>query len=351
MKTYLKPLFLFSSCALAAISTLNAGAPAVVATDPVGYVSTTTPNGDDALLGLPLAQAAALSTVAGTISGAEVTVSATLVADAYNNTHYVLATSGANAGQWSEVVDTSVSSITTADALLAETDTFNVIPFWTLDTAFVDGAGVGASTNPAAPVATVLVNDPTATGINLSPAATYLYFTDGGTNDGWYNANTFDRAGGIVLAPDAYVIIRNNTGGSVTTIVTGTVPVNPVGSTIARQLSAQQDSQLVNPYPSGLSLDDSGLASVLTATTNPASPEDTVLIYNTAATSGINISPAATYLYFTDGGTNDGWYNANTFDQAGAVEIPAGGAFLVRRSAGAAELVDWNPAVPYAGSL
>ena len=318
-----------------------------VTTDPVGYVTTTTPTGDDALVGLPLTQAIALSGAADSVSGAEVTVSAALVADAYNNTHYALATSGANAGQWSEVVATAVDSITTADVLLAATDTFDVVPFWTLATAFPAGAGVGASTVPSAPVATVLINDPTAAGINFSAASAYLYFTDGGTNDGWYNASNFDPANDLRLAPDAYLTIRNNTGAAVSSVVSGSVPVGVVGSTIARQLVGQQDTQLVNPYPAAITLDASGLVGSIAATTVPSSPTDTVLIFDIEASSGQNISTSAAYLYFTDGGTNDGWYNASTFDPAGAVEIPAGGAFIVRRAGGADEVVQWNPPTPY----
>jgi uncharacterized protein (TIGR02597 family) len=317
-----------------------------VATNPVGYVSTTTPTGDDALIGLPFTQTTAFAGAADSVDGTQVTVTATLVVDAYNNTHYALATSGANAGQWSEVVGTSASSITTAEEILAATDTFEVVPFWTLATAFPGGEGVGVNTDPNAPTATVLINDPTAVGINLSAGSSYLYFEDG-VNDGWYDANTFASANDLALVPDSYLIIRNNTASPIVTVTSGAVPVNVVGSTISRQVAGQQDSQLVNPYPAGLTLDGSNLAAAIAATTNPSSPTDTVLIYDIDGTSGQNISAAATYLYYEDGGVNDGWYDANTFAAAGSVEIPAGGAFIVRRAAGSAELAEWNPTTPY----
>ena len=166
---------------------------------------------------LALAQATALASVADSVSDAVVTVSATLVANAYDNTHYVLATSGANAGQWSEVVTTAANSITTAEVLLAAGDTFEVIPFWTLATAFPGGEGVGVNTNPNAPTATVLINDPTAVGINLSAGSSYLYFEDG-VNDGWYDTNTFAPANDLALVPDTYLTIRNNTASPIVTV-------------------------------------------------------------------------------------------------------------------------------------
>jgi len=343
MNTSQKLIALLSGAALLSVSSLAAQ---TATTAPVGYVTKTTPSGDDALIGLPLAQATALTSVADSVSDAVVTVSATLVANAYDNTHYVLATSGANAGQWSEVVATAVNSITTADVLLAPTDTFAVIPFWTLATAFPGGEGVGVNTNPNAPTATVLINDPTAVGINLSAGSSYLYFEDG-VNDGWYDTNTFAPANDLALVPDTYLTIRNNTASPIVTVTSGAVPVNVVGSTISRQVAGQQDSQLVNPYPAGLTLDGSNLAAAITATTNASSPIDTVLIFDIDGTSGQNISAAATYLYYEDGGVNDGWYDANTFAAAGSVEIPAGGAFIVRRAAGSAELAEWNPTTPY----
>ena len=58
-------------------------------------------------------------------------------------------TSGTLAGNWYEVTAAANNSITVAEDLaaagLAAADTFQVTPFWTLDTLFPSGGGVPAS--------------------------------------------------------------------------------------------------------------------------------------------------------------------------------------------------------------
>jgi uncharacterized protein (TIGR02597 family) len=342
MKSYLKYLAVLFGAALSASSHLAAES---VSTNPVGYVTTTTPTGDDALIGLPLVRSVAFVGIADSVDGAEVAINATLVSGAYDGTHYALATSGANAGQWSEIVATSSGSITTADVLLASTDTFDIIPFWTLSTAFPNGDGVGVSTVATAPVATLLVNNLQAVGTNLSVGAAYFYYSDG-TNDGWYDSTTFAPSNDVKLTPDTYLTIRNNTGSSVSTVVTGSVPTSVVGSGIVRRSAGAQDSQMANPYPAPITLGNSGLADAISATTLATSPTDTVLIFDIESTSGQNISVAAAYMYYMDG-TNDGWYDTTTFAPSNDVEIPAGGAFIVRTAAGSDEVITWNPPLPY----
>jgi uncharacterized protein (TIGR02597 family) len=345
MKTSKKFIALLSGAALLTSSAFAQ----TVATDPVGYVTTTTPTGDDALIGLPLTQSTAFAGAADSVDGTQVTVTATLVVDAYNNTHYVLATSGANAGQWSEVVGTSTGSITTAEEILAATDTFEVVPFWSLATAFVGGAGVGVSPDPFNPVATVSLNDLSALGTNLSPASTFFYYP-GPTPlpAGWYKTGSFDPSDNARLSPETFVTIRNNSGSSIDTVVAGVVPTNVSGTTVVGVLATAQDNQLVNPYPSALTLDASGLTAVVAPSPDPFNPLDTVSVYDIDNTSGQNISAAATYFYYP-GPTPlpAGWYKTGSFDASGSVEIPAGGAFIIRKGPGDDEALAWNPPVPY----
>jgi uncharacterized protein (TIGR02597 family) len=344
MKNPIKNIVLLSGAALFALTNLGA-----VETDPVGFVTTTTPDGDDALIGLPLTQAPALAGTADSVAGAVVTVSATLVVDSFNNTHYALATSGANAGQWSEVTDTDTNTFTTAEVLLAATDTFEIIPFWTLATAFPGGEGIGDTADPFNPATTVSVNDLTAAGTNLSPATTYFYFP-GPTpvSAGWYQTGTFAASDGVRLTPETYITIRNSGGSALDTVVTGTVPTSVVGTTVIGVAAEAQDNQLVNPYPAPITLAASGLTDVVAPAADPFNPVDTVSIYDIEGTSGQNISAASTYFYFA-GPTPvpAGWYQTGTFASSDAVEIPAGGAFIVRKGAGDDEELEWNPPVPY----
>jgi uncharacterized protein (TIGR02597 family) len=342
MKITLKTLSVLSGAAFFTLTSLSA-----VETDPVGYVTTTTPNGDDALIGLPLTQPPAFTGAASGVSGAVVSVTSTLVADAYNNTHYLLATSGANAGQWSEVIDSTTDSFTTAEALLATNDTFKIIPFWTLATAFVDGEGIGAVGDPFNPSVTVSLNNLNASGINLSPAASYFYFIDGPQGDAWYQTGSFALSDDVRLSPEAYIIIRNNSTSELSTVVAGTVPTNPSGTTVVGVAGAAQDNQLVNPYPAGITLAGSGLVDVVASAVDPFNPVDTVSIFDGENQTGQNLSPPRSYFYFLAGPSGDGWYQTGSFAFSNDVVIPAGGAFIVRKGAGNDETLAWNPPLPY----
>jgi uncharacterized protein (TIGR02597 family) len=337
-----KTLSLLAIASLSAFSSLSA-----VETDPVGYMTTTTPSGDDALIGLPLTQSVSFTGVTNSADGAVATVSSTLVADAYNNTHYALATSGANAGQWSEILDTATNSIETAEVLLTATDTFDIIPFWTLATAFPGGDGIGAASDPFNPATTVSVNNLSAAGINLSSAGTYFYFAGPSPAAGWYQTGSFAVSNDLVLSPETYVTIRNNSASSLETIVAGAVPTSVAGTTVSGVASAAQDNQLVNPYPADLTLATSGLTDVVAPAADPFNPLDTVSIYDIENTSGQNISSAATYFYFAGPSPAAGWYQTGTFAASDAVSIPAGGAFVVRKGAGDNEVLAWNPPLPY----
>lgn len=344
MKNSVKNLALFSGAIIFSLSNLGA-----VETDPVGFVTTNTPAGDDALIGLPLKQAPALAGAADSVADAVVTVTATLTVDGFNNTHYALATSGANAGQWSEVTDTDTNTFTTAEVLLAATDTFEIIPFWTLATAFPNGDGIGVTADPFNPETTVSTNNVAAVGINLSTAATYFYFP-GPTpvSAGWYQTGSFAASDGVRLSPDTYLTIRNDSSSALSTVTSGTVPVSVVGTTVIGLAAQDQDNQLANPYPAPLTLSTSGLTDVVAPAADPFNPLDTVLIYDIEGSSGQNISAAATYFYFP-GPTPvaAGWYQTGSFAESDAVEIPAGGAFVIRKGAGDDEELKWNPPVPY----
>ncbi|MEN8862334.1 MAG: hypothetical protein ABF315_04005, partial [Lentimonas sp.] len=135
MKNYMNPTFILAGAMLTASSYLSAGDTVPVATDPVGYMSTTAADGSDTFIGAALTEQLALVSAASGVTGAFVSTASTLVADSYNNTHYVLFTTGAQAGQWYEVVDTLVNSVeldTDVAALGVTTaDEFKIVEFWT----------------------------------------------------------------------------------------------------------------------------------------------------------------------------------------------------------------------------
>jgi len=348
-----KTLSLLSVASLLSFSSLSA-----VETDPVGYVTTTSANGSDSFIGLSLSESVALASSASDVTGSVVSTGSTLVEDAYNNTHYLLFTTGAQEGQWYEISDTTTSSVDLGEDVAAlgatASDEFKIIKFWTLGELLPSTSGFAVSTNPFLPVAEVLTNNLSAAGINLSSAAAYFYH-DGsspilGFAAGWYQSGTLIASNSVALSPETYFTVRNMSGSDFDIVVAGAVPVDVVGTTVSSQTSTQ-DNQLVNPYPSGLALDSSGLTAVVGASSNPFLPGDEVILFASTGTT-INRSSVATYFYH-DGsspilGFTAGWYQSGTLAASGSVEIPAGGSFWIRKAAASGqEVAEWNPPVPY----
>jgi uncharacterized protein (TIGR02597 family) len=324
-------------------------------------VTTTAEDASDTFIGAVLDEQVALVAAASGVTGAEVSVANTLVEDAYNSTHYALFTTGTQSGQWYQIADTTVSSVvlaTDVGALGAATaDEFKIIKFWTLSTilpATSEFATLAFSSNPFLPESTLLLNNLGASGVNLSSGASYFYH-DGSSPivsnvAGWYKVGTLAASDGVAVTPETYFTIRNVSGGDVDVVVSGSVPVDTVGTTVVSAVAAQ-DNQLVNPYPSALTLDNSGLTDVVDSSANPFLPGDQLLLFDNTG-SGINRSSIASYFY-QDGsspivGGVAGWYQVGTLAASGAVEIPAGGAFWIRKAANPTpEVAKWEPVAPY----
>jgi len=343
-----KTLSLLAIASLSTFSSLFA-----VETDPVGYVTTTAADGSDTFIGLSLSEAVALASSASDVTGSVVSTGSTLVEDAYNNTHYLLFTTGGQEGQWYEILDTTISSVTLEEDVAAlgatASDEFKIIKFWTLGELLPSTSGFAVSTNVFSPVATVLLNNLTAAGVNLSSSASYFYHdgSSGFLSAGWYQSGTLGASNSVALSPETYFTVRNQSGGDFDVIVSGAVPVDALGTTVSSE-TFTQDNQLVNPYPSGLALDNSALVAVVNASSNVFSPGDTVVLFENTGT-GINRSSVASYFYHdgTSGFLSAGWYQSGSLAASGSVEIPAGGAFWIRKAAGSAQVAEWNPPVPY----
>mgnify|MGYP007000216401 CR=1 len=94
---------------------------------------------------------------------------------------YLQFSSGVLSGQWFQVSSSSATTITVAEDLetlgAAVSDTFRVIPFWTLSELFVisgfPATDFPISTDPFTPIAQVLCNDITEVGVNKAPSSNY----------------------------------------------------------------------------------------------------------------------------------------------------------------------------------
>ena len=353
MKASLKTISLFASAALLTFTSLSA-----VETVPVGYVSFSVNDESDLLVGVPLTQSPSFSGTAASVTGSTVTVSSS-VPDISSVSSFLIVTDTESTlyGQWYQISSATSTSVTVVGDLesagLAVSETFSIIPFWTLDTLFPSGGGVPSSPNPFNPSATIIVNDIQAVGINPGIDASYVYY-DGsqGGDAGWYNADDFNLGvvGDTPLSPETFITIRNRSGGAATIVFSGTVPTVEVATNIVSSSTVRQDNLVANPFPAAFTLSNSNLVSsgAFSSSADPFSPTDTLFVYTN--TTGVRPGPTKSFIYY-DGsqGGDAGWYDANDFGLGlqGSYSIPAGAALVIRKAVGTDVSVAWSPALPY----
>lgn len=354
------------SLILAAAATGLAHGAATAYTTPVGYLSVTIPANSDttvspSLSSSPLLKAAATAIATNTVTFASTGITSGSFVNAapdLNSKSYLLVSSGPLAGLRFPITANTATTVTVnagATSLQAQGfltgATFSVVPYWTLNTLFPAGLGVGVSTDPFSPSAFVLFSDQESVAVNRAPSKLYFYF--GGDVDlpaGWYDNDNID--GGlqntVAIDPSVQLTIRNSAFSSVT--VSGEVPSTPLSTVFLTSASASNDEYLASPFPVDTTLAQSGLQSAIVASTDAFSPTDFVFVYpDTGA--GVNKAPAKLYFYFAgDVDLPAGWYDNDNIDGGvvtGAV-IKAGRSFGVRKSAGPAAVTRWTAPLPYA---
>ena len=361
----------------AAASGLAFGA-ATAYTTPVGYITVAVPANADTTIAPSLSQAPLLQAASTGIAGDVITVAATGAAtDAFinalpdtNSKTYVLVITGPLAGLRYPVTANTATTVTVnAGATTLATQGFvsgnqiAVVPYWTLNTLFPAGAGVGQTSGDILnPSSWVLFSDQTNVGANRGSSALYIYWAggpdSGGQGDfaaGWYiDGNPWDGTKDTVaLDPAVMMTIRTTPANSLT--ISGTVPSAPLAT---RLLTATEtnDEYLACPYPIDTSLGDSNLSSVVAAeSADILNPTEFVFVYDDTA-AGQNKAASAQYMYWA-GGTDPaqgdfaaGWY-INGDPWSGVVTdkvLKAGRCFTVRKAAaGSASSAIWTAALPY----
>jgi uncharacterized protein (TIGR02597 family) len=316
-------------------------------TDPVGFVSYTVNAQSDQKIGVPMQQSSSFSGSASSVAGAVIQSTGM---PSVTGDNFLLVTSGLAVGQWEQISASSAGQVTLASPIsgFQTNDTFIIKPFWTLSTLFPGGGAIPNSVDPENPVAVVLFNVPGATGINQATGASYLYHGGGVLPAGWYDANTFELANNVTINPESFLTIRNSTGSPINVSFSGCVPTTKTALDVTSRSAGAQDNLIYNRFPTDVTLANSGLASsgAVAPSPDPENPTDTVLVYQTNSI-GLNPASAAQYIYHGGGVLPAGWYDANTFASADSVAIPAGGAFIIRKPAGANSVISWNPNLPY----
>jgi uncharacterized protein (TIGR02597 family) len=338
---------------ISALVASTASLSAQVTTNPVGYVTQNVADGADGKFGISMEQASILSgAVADSVVGS--VINSSQDPSAATSGHYVQFTSGNLVGHWFQVFSSDTGSITVAEDLESlgalGADTFKVVPFWTLSSLFSGDFPV--STDVFSPAAQVLMNDVTATGINLAPNLNYAYHdgSSGFVAAGWYNVS--DAFSGpqddVIVAPNTFITIRNQSGGAYALVISGAVPVNVLSVAVVADASIVNDNLIYNPYPTEITLSTSALTDIVAVSSNVFAPVDQVIVYGSPT--GLNPSPDKNYAYHdgSSGFVAAGWYNVS--DAFGgsrdSITIPAGGAFIIRKAAGSTSGY-WTAAIPY----
>jgi len=343
--------FPYSICA-AILACSIAHGQTTATTTPVGYVTLNVPANGDTNIGQPLQRASVFNAAASSVISNTVGISASsLIADqfvysppAQPNSYYLRITSGALAGRIFEVTGNTVNSITVDTDLQAlgftSTSTFSITPYWTLNTLFPQGAGVGVSTDVYEPVAFVSFVDYTATGANKSSVATYFYYQGTALNgNGWYNNDNtaLGKQDNLTLEPFQIATVRNLEATAKSVVITGTTPSTSTESLVFGKTSLN-DNYFSVQMPIDITLGESGLieSGAVTTSADYYEPVDLVSTYNETA-SQFNKAASKTYFHYTGTGlSGTGWYdNDNTAagKQDNIVSLQAGRLILIRKSA------------------
>jgi len=329
-------------------------------TIPVGYISLDVPANADTTINAPLQRptsyAGASTSIAGNVVGATGLVASGFVTPAC----YLKITSGSLAGNTFPIVSNTTSSITVLSGAVSlqalgfvAGNTFDVIPFWTLNTLFPAGAGVGGTSDALNPTSYVLVSDYVGIGADRASGQAFIYCTGDaelGLVAGWYdNADPFSGTkNDVPIDPSIQYTIRAVNSATVT--ISGQVPSTNAATEVVKA-AVTNDNYLATPFPVDISLSQSGLQSVIAATSDALNPTEYVFTYNNTAT-GYNKSAGAAYFYCSGDaelGLAAGWYdNADPF--SGIVTgnvLQAGRCFILRKSPSTLGTLDWTSPLPY----
>ena len=350
LKTTSLTLAAAAAAALATLPLANAQ-NVTTTTDPVGFTSYTVRSKSDQRLGIPLQRATVFSGVASSVSGTSVAASGLT---ALSGSHYLVVTSGSASGSWEAISSSATGQVTLAASIPGFTSntTFAIKPFWTLSSLLTNGGGIPVTPDVYEPQGFVFLYNPSATGINLTPSSSYLYHDGSERAAGWYDANDPDSGlkNDMIISPEAFIAVRNSSTSNATVTFMGSVPTGKFSLDIVKRSGGSQDNLVYNKFPTDVSLINSELASSGSVSASPDvyEPTDYVFFYS-LNNSGFNPSASSGYIYHDGSERTAGWYDVNDPDAGlkNNVVIPAGSSLIVRKKAGTASTVSWNPATPY----
>jgi uncharacterized protein (TIGR02597 family) len=335
-------------------------------TVPVGYLSIAVPADTDTPISAPLLRSAAWAGASTAVSGDTVSVAAaSFTASQFGSgTNMLQVTSGPLIGRTFPVLSNATGSVTVdpvgSTTLQAQgfvaTNTFVIRPYWTLNTLFPSGAGVGANSDPFAPSTLVMINNNASSGINRAPSSFYFYYDGSAGGDaGWYDSGNIDAGlqNDLALPPTFVPTIRNSTASPLALTISGEVQ-SVAAATLVISDTSSNDSFSQLSFPVDTSLDQSNLFGngAVADSSDPFAPGDTLLVFNPSGT-GQNPSPSGFYFHY-DGsqGGDAGWYDAANLDAGpiGATTfLKAGSNIIIRKAGNGSGPVanTWTAPLPY----
>lgn len=336
------------ACAACGVATRSA-AETSAATPPAGFVTLSAPGNSDTVLSAPLARPAVHVDQVAAVEGGTILMAGLpgwsanrfVRSGSQPDTFYLVFNTGAQAGRHFTIGANGADTVTldlAGDTLAGVQvgDAIRIVPGWTFGTLFPGGAGVVGTASHGVRPTEILMFDRAAVGTNLSPAATYYYYT--GTSPGWRRVG-----GGLstvcdnhVIPPDAYFIFRQNTAATQAPVVLGCAPDAPISTRISTLASnTAQDNFLAYGVPVPLTLAQLNLvqSGAFEGSASHGARRDELYVFDNAVAAQ-NKSPIATYYYFT--GTNPGWRRVGgglSTVRDNDVVLQPGQGFIVRKAA------------------
>ena len=218
---------------------------------------------------------------------------------------------------------------------LAAGNQIEISPYWTLGTLFpASKAGVAfhASSSALLRATEILCFVPGA-GINQNVTVNYYFYNGAWRRVGRPVSESHDE---VVLPPDTFVKIRNNTGVAASKVTTaGKVLDGSLSTLLITSTTSKQDNLVAIPLAAECTLAQSGLISsgAFSASTSSLLRADELLIYSSTQT-GLNFAPAETYYFYNGAWRKVGSPVSTSFDNA--VVLRPGSAAIIRKAKAAA---------------
>lgn len=320
------------------------GAPTAFAqttssTPPIGFVRKDCPANSDTRLSIPLERPSVyigpLSQVDGSVLSVEGSPGWTddefkFVEGSQEDTFHVIFLSGTHIGRSYDVVANGSETLTIdpgADDLagIVAGDRVKLLPHWSLDSSFPDGAGITPS-SIFEQETELLVQDSTTPGINLAPVKTFFF------TESWKDFNNVGGdAGGEVIRPHEALLVRNRDTPT-SAVFVGVVPSDTLSVPVRVPAGdSQQDNFLALKRPVPVKLRDAGLESTFATSPSTFLLTDQLLVYDDTQ---IVMNKSPRYTYYRDGGGTWRRFGEGSDYDAGDEEIFTPGTGVILRKLG-----------------